>query len=72
MTKDTVRAYYASFGVLLGAGLRIEFLHEFPFAMRAKFAGMQRSDDGTWRFSKPPEFPLLFSLQARKPRGTHD
>jgi SAM-dependent methyltransferase len=59
-------------GALLGAGLRIEFLHEFPFAMRAKFAGMQRGDDGTWRFSKPPEFPLLSSLQARKPEGTHD
>ena len=59
-------------GVLLGAGLRIEFLHEFPFAMRAKFPGMQRSDDGTWHFSKPPDLPLLFSLQARKPEGTHD
>jgi len=59
-------------GALLGAGLRIEFLHEFPFAMRAKFPGMQRSDDGTWRFGMPPELPLLFSLQARKPEGTHD
>lgn len=54
-------------GVLIGAGLRIEFLHEFPFAMRAKFPGMERGEDGVWRFSRPPEFPLLFSLQARKP-----
>ena len=59
-------------GVLLGVGLRIEFLHEFPFAMRAKFPGMERGDNGTWRFSRPPEFPLLFSLQARKPEDTHD
>jgi len=28
---------------------------------------MQRGEDGVWRFSRPPEFPLLFSLQARKP-----
>jgi SAM-dependent methyltransferase len=53
-------------GALLGAGLQLEFLHEFPFAMRAKFPGMQRGDDGVWRFSQPPAFPLLFSLQARK------
>ncbi len=59
-------------GVLIGAGLQIEFLHEFPFAMRAKFPGMQRSDDGVWRFSRPPEFPLLFSLQARKPDDIHE
>jgi hypothetical protein len=52
--------------------MRIAFLHEFPFALRAKFAGMQCSDNGTWPFSKPPELPLLFSLQARKPEGTHD
>jgi len=57
-------------GVLIGAGLQIEFLHEFPFAMRAKFPGMQRSDAGTWHVSQPPEFPLLFSLQARKPERT--
>jgi len=55
---------------LLGVGLRIEFLHEFPFAMRAKFPGMRRGDDGVWRFARPPAFPLLFSLQARKPEVT--
>ncbi len=54
-------------GALLGAGLQLEFLHEFPFAMRAKFPGMARSPDGVWRFAERPEFPLLFSLQMRKP-----
>jgi SAM-dependent methyltransferase len=53
-------------GALIGAGLRIEFVHEFPFAMRAKFPGMQRAADGTWRFTRPPEIPLSFSLQARR------
>jgi SAM-dependent methyltransferase len=52
---------------LIGAGLRIEFLHEFPFAMRAKFPDMECGADGVWRFTKPPMIPLLFSLQARKP-----
>lgn len=52
---------------LIDAGLRIEFLHEFPFALRAKFPNMAEGKDGYWRF--PPEFsmiPLLFSLKASK------
>ena len=53
--------------VLITAGLHIEWVHEFPFAMRAKFPGMERGTDGVWRFTKPPLIPLLFSLQARKP-----
>lgn len=63
--------WYHSMGeilaALIGAGLQIEFLHEFPFAMRAKFPGMERGADGVWRFTKRPMIPLLFSLQARKP-----
>jgi SAM-dependent methyltransferase len=54
---------------LIDAGLRIEFLHEFPFAARAKFPFMQQGEDGWWRL--PPDrhgtIPFLFSLQARKP-----
>lgn len=54
---------------IIEAGLQIEFLHEFPFALRAKFPNMLKSDDGYWRF--PPQFsmiPLLFSLKANKPK----
>jgi SAM-dependent methyltransferase len=54
---------------LVNAGLRIEFLHEFPFAARAKFPFMEQGEDGWWRL--PPHqhgtIPFLFSLQARKP-----
>ena len=54
---------------LVGAGLRIEFLHEFPYAARAKFPFMEQGEDGWWRL--PPDrhgtIPFLFSLQARKP-----
>lgn len=53
---------------LINAGLQIEFLHEFPFAARAKFPHMQQGEDGWWRL--PPGqhgiIPFLFSLQARK------
>ena len=53
---------------LIGVGLHIEFLHEFPFALRAKFPIMVKGDDGYWRFTREHNMiPLLFSLKARKP-----
>lgn len=52
---------------LIEAGLRIEFLHEFPMAARAKFPMMQQGKDGWWRFpASYVQIPILFSLQARK------
>ena len=74
--EGEVRTYYMwdhSLGEvinsLIDAGLQIEFLHEFQFALRAKFKNMVEGEDGYWRF--PPEFsmiPLLFSLKASKPK----
>jgi SAM-dependent methyltransferase len=54
---------------LIEAGLLIEFLHEFPFAARAKFPFMEQGEDGWWRLPEPYHgtIPFLFSLQARKP-----
>jgi SAM-dependent methyltransferase len=53
---------------LIEAGLRIEFLHEFPFALRAKFPTMVRGEDGYWRFQREHNMiPLLFSVKAGKP-----
>jgi len=52
---------------LIDAGLRIEFLHEFPFAARAKFPFMQQGADGWWRLPESyVQIPFLFSLKARK------
>jgi len=54
---------------LISAGLQIEFLHEFPYAARAKFPFMEQGDDGWWRLPghQHGTIPFLFSLQARKP-----
>ncbi|MBI1879859.1 MAG: SAM-dependent methyltransferase, partial [Chloroflexi bacterium] len=54
---------------LVEAGLRIEFLHEFPYAARAKFPFMEQGADGWWRLPAHQHgtIPFLFSLQARKP-----
>lgn len=52
---------------LIGAGLQIEFLHEFPFAARAKFSFMVQGEDGWWRLpERHGTIPFLFSLQARR------
>ena len=52
---------------LISAGLRIEFLHEFPFSGYQHLPMMVQGDDGWWRF---PEFnesvPQLFSLKATR------
>lgn len=54
---------------LIRAGLRIEYLHEFPYAARDKFPFMSQGDDGWWRLPEDQDgtIPFLFSLQARKP-----
>jgi len=53
---------------LIEAGLTIEFLHEFPYAARAKFPFMEKGADGWWRLpASYVQIPFLFSLQARKP-----
>lgn len=70
---ETVNFYMWDHGIgevitaLIDAGLTIEFLHEFPYAARAKFPFMEQGADGWWRL--PPQYvqiPFLFSLQARK------
>ena len=56
---------------LISAGLHIEYLHEFPYAARAKFPMMEKGVDGWWRL--PPQYiqiPFLFSLRARNMRET--
>jgi SAM-dependent methyltransferase len=53
---------------LISAGLRIDFLHEFPFLEYERFPFMERGADGYWRIQgREQSVPLLFSLKA-----THD
>jgi SAM-dependent methyltransferase len=52
---------------LAGAGLRIEFLHEFPYCVYAKFPFLQQGADGWWLLpDRNTNVPLMFSLKARK------
>ena len=52
---------------LIDAGLRIEFLHEFPFTCYRAHPAMERGKDGWWRLPRHNEsFPQMFSLRASK------
>ncbi len=55
--------------VLAEAGLRIDFLHEFPFLFYPMLPFLERREDGTWWLPAafPGELPLSFSLKATKP-----
>lgn len=53
---------------LVGAGLQVEFLHEFPFSAYAALPDMEKGDDGYYRLKEHDGLvPFLFSLKARKP-----
>ena len=53
---------------LLSVGLKIEYLHEFPFTMYNQFPGyMEKNEKGQYVLkNKKIQIPLLFSLKATK------
>lgn len=57
--------------VLAAAGLRVEFLHEFPWADFQMYEGMTEDPEGRWWLPEevPVELPLTFSLRARSERA---
>lgn len=52
---------------LIDGGLRIEFLHEFPWSFFQRFQAMEHDEDGRWAFPDAPyNLPFTFSLMATK------
>lgn len=52
---------------LIAAGLRLEFLHEFPYTTYKAWHFLEQHTDGTWRYPGiPMGLPLMFSLKATK------
>jgi SAM-dependent methyltransferase len=53
---------------LATTGLRVETLHEHPYAHWRQFPQLVESGDGYWRWPDPAnQLPLLFSLRATRP-----
>ena len=52
---------------LIGAGLKLEFMHEFPFSFFQAQPQMCRSTDGWWRLGKyDGNIPFMLSIRAAK------
>ena len=51
---------------LAGAGLRIEYLHEFAECIYPHFPFMKQESDGLWHIEGDP-IPTIFSIKASKP-----
>lgn len=52
---------------IIAAGLKVEFLHEYPFAFFKAFPQMQQRADGWWYLDNyDGNIPLIFSLKATK------
>ncbi len=52
---------------LIGAGLHIEFIHEFPFSFFQAQPQMHRCDDGWWHLEKyGGNIPFMLSIKATK------
>ncbi|MFC5452537.1 class I SAM-dependent methyltransferase [Paenibacillus aestuarii] len=52
---------------LIGAGLRLDYLHEFSHGGNRRFPFMAQGEDGRWRWNDATNnIPLTFSLQATK------
>lgn len=47
-------------------GLRLEFLHEFPFTTYKSHPWLVKGEDGLWRRAAKPDLPMTFSLRAVK------
>lgn len=52
---------------LVGAGLKLDFIHEFDFLHWKGLESMLKCEDGYWRLPEPlNRIPILFSLMAGK------
>lgn len=52
---------------LIDAGLRIDFLHEFPFTPYQSHPFLSLGEDGMWRYEgKQGGLPLMFSIRATR------
>jgi SAM-dependent methyltransferase len=52
---------------LISVGLKIEFVHEFPYANYDVFPFLEQDEEKKWRFKGKKEIiPLMFSLKATK------
>ena len=67
VTYEWVHGFAETIDPLLRRGLRLDFLHEFPFTHGLSFPFLEKCDDGLLRVKgHHDDFPLSFSLKMTK------
>jgi len=67
VSYDWVHSLGDVLNALIGAGLEVEYLHEFPYCVCGMLPCMEQGADGWWRVKdRPDTIPFLFSLKATK------
>ena len=72
MTYEWLHPLQEILDSLLGVGLRLDYLHEFPFTFYNVFYYenenlMRQDEDGWWHpVDSPNRLPLMFSVKASK------
>ena len=51
---------------LIGSGMEIQYIHEFPYCSFDYFPFMKKCGDGWWKIDGDIEIPMMFSLKAIK------
>ncbi len=54
----------AVLGAVLGAGLRLQFFHEWDYTLSEQYPWLVADRRGRWRFPGPGALPLMYSLKA--------
>jgi hypothetical protein len=68
ITYQWVHALQDIVGALLAAGLRLEYLHEFPYTFYRKWSPMRQDEQGWWHLLEGAGLvPLMFSVKAVRP-----
>jgi SAM-dependent methyltransferase len=69
VTYEWVHGFAETIDPLLRRGLRLDFLHEFPFTHGLSFPFLEKCEDGLLRVKgHHDDFPLSFSLKMTKER----
>ena len=64
---EWVHSFGDIINALIGAGLRIEFIHEFSFCGYQALPFLVKGEDDLWRLpDNPNKLPLMFSLRATR------
>jgi SAM-dependent methyltransferase len=53
-------------GAVLGAGLRLQFFHEWDYTLSEQYPWLVPDGHGHWRFPGPGNLPLMYSLKATR------